>query len=435
VIDQDRTQQNMSRSEELFVRARKSIPGGVNSPVRAFGSVGGTPRFIQRARGPYVWDVDDQCLIDYVGSWGPAILGHAHPEVIAAVQQAAEGGLSFGAPTEGEVDLAEEICRLVPSIEQVRLVSSGTEATMSAIRLARGFTGRDMIVKFEGCYHGHSDSLLVKAGSGLLTFGTPSSGGVPKDITKHTLVLEYNNVEQLEQTFAKLGDQLACVIIEPFAGNMNLVRPSEEFIHSLRKLTHKHGSVLIYDEVMTGFRVALNCAQSLHGVTPDMTTLGKVVGGGMPLAAFGGRADIMAHIAPLGSVYQAGTLSGNPLAVAAGLKTLELIQRPGFHADLSLRANRLVQGITLAARAAGVALCGDSVGGMFGIYLRASVPASFAEVSQSDVASFGKFFHGMLQRGIYLAPSAFEAGFISDAHTDALVDQTIEAARQVLADI
>jgi len=306
---------------------------------------------------------------------------------------------------------------------------------MSAIRLARGFTGRDMIVKFEGCYHGHSDSLLVKAGSGLLTFGTPSSGGVPKDITKHTLVLEYNNVEQLEQTFAKLGDQLACVIIEPFAGNMNLVRPSEEFIHSLRKLTHKHGSVLIYDEVMTGFRVALNCAQSLHGVTPDMTTLGKVVGGGMPLAAFGGRADIMAHIAPLGSVYQAGTLSGNPLAVAAGLKTLELIQRPGFHADLSLRANRLVQGITLAARAAGVALCGDSVGGMFGIYLRASVPASFAEVSQSDVASFGKFFHGMLQRGIYLAPSAFEAGFISDAHTDALVDQTIEAARQVLADI
>jgi glutamate-1-semialdehyde 2,1-aminomutase len=425
----------MSRSEELFERARKCIPGGVNSPVRAFGSVGGTPRFIKSARGAQVWDVDDHCLIDYVGSWGPAILGHAHPEVIEAVQQAAVGGLSFGAPTAGEVDLAEEICRLVPSIEQVRLVSSGTEATMSAIRLARGFTGRDMIVKFEGCYHGHSDSLLVKAGSGLLTFGTPSSGGVPKDITKHTLVLEYNNVEQLENTFRELGDQLACVIIEPFAGNMNLVRPSAEFIHSLRTLTHKHGTVLIYDEVMTGFRVALNCAQSLHGITPDMTTLGKVVGGGMPLAAFGGRADIMGHIAPLGSVYQAGTLSGNPLAVAAGLTTLRLIQRPGFHADLSRRAARLVQGISQAALDAGVALCGDSVGGMFGLYLRAAVPASFAEVSQCDVTGFSRFFHGMLQRGIYLAPSAFEAGFISDAHTDALIDQTIDAARQVLAEI
>jgi len=422
----------MSRNEELFERAKKHIPGGVNSPVRAFGSVGGTPRFIARANGPFVWDADGQRFIDYVGSWGPAILGHAHPEVVACVQQAAVGGLSFGAPTEGEVELADEICRLVPSIEQVRLVSSGTEATMSAIRLARGYTGRDTIVKFEGCYHGHSDSLLVKAGSGLLTFGTPSSGGVPNDVTKHTLVLEYNNVEQLQQTFAEIGTQIACVILEPFAGNMNLIKPSPEFIQALRALTESSGTVLIYDEVMTGFRVALNCAQSLHGVKPDLTTLGKVVGGGMPLAAFGGRADIMRHIAPLGNVYQAGTLSGNPLAVAAGLTTLKLIQQPGFHADLGRRTAALAEGISQVAETAGVPLCADSVGGMFGLYLRKSVPTRFSEVSDCDVAAFSRFFHGMLQQGIYLAPSAFEAGFVSAAHSDELIQQTIDAAQIVL---
>jgi glutamate-1-semialdehyde 2,1-aminomutase len=422
----------MSRNEELFNRAKQHIPGGVNSPVRAFGSVGGTPRFISRAQGPFVWDADETRFIDYVGSWGPAILGHAHPEVVASVKHAADGGLSFGAPTEGEIDLADEICRLVPSIEQVRLVSSGTEATMSAIRLARGFTGRDTIVKFEGCYHGHSDGLLVKAGSGLLTFGTPSSGGVPHDVTKHTLVLEYNNVEQLEKTFDEMGHLLACVILEPFAGNMNLVKPSAAFLDALRTLTRKHGTVLIYDEVMTGFRVALNCAQSLQGITPDLTTLGKVVGGGMPLAAFGGRADIMQCIAPLGNVYQAGTLSGNPLAVAAGLTTLKLIQRPGFHADLARRTARLVDGVSRVAQAAGVDMCGDSVGGMFGLYMRKAVPASFSEVSTCDAEAFRRFFHGMLERGIYLAPSAFEAGFVSDAHTDELIDQTIDAAQSVL---
>ncbi|BEV72769.1 glutamate-1-semialdehyde 2,1-aminomutase [Paludibacterium sp. THUN1379] len=422
----------MSRNQQLFERAKQHIPGGVNSPVRAFGSVGGTPRFITRANGPYVWDADGNRFIDYVGSWGPAILGHAHPEVIAAVQEAALGGLSFGAPTEGEIDLAEAICRLVPSIEQVRLVSSGTEATMSAIRLARGFTGRDTIVKFEGCYHGHSDSLLVKAGSGLLTFGTPSSGGVPADFTKHTLVLEYNNVEQLQKTFAEIGDSIACVILEPFAGNMNLVKPSQAFVQALRALTSQHGSVLIYDEVMTGFRVDLHCAQHLHGITPDMTTLGKVVGGGMPLAAFGGRADIMGCIAPLGSVYQAGTLSGNPLAVAAGLTTLRLIQRPGFHEALSARTAQLAQGISQAARAAGVPMCADSVGGMFGLYMAESVPSSFAEVSAADVAAFRRFFHGMLDKGVYLAPSAFEAGFVSDAHSESLIEETIALAAQVL---
>jgi glutamate-1-semialdehyde 2,1-aminomutase len=362
-----------------------------------------------------------------------AIRGHAHPEVVAAVQQAAAGGLSFGAPTAGEVLLAEEICRLVPSIEKLRLVSSGTEATMSAIRLARGYTGRDSIIKFVGCYHGHSDSLLVKAGSGLMTFGTPSSGGVPHDFTKHTLVLDYNNVEQLEQTFREIGDTIACVILEPFAGNMNLIKPTAEFVRTLRALTHKHNAVLIYDEVMTGFRVALNCAQSLHGVTPDLTTLGKVVGGGMPMAVFGGRADIMHHIAPTGSVYQAGTLSGNPLAVAAGLTTLKLIQRPGFHQELSRHTAMLAEGINNAARKHGLSLCADSVGGMFGLYMREAVPTSFAEVSQCDVAAFRQFFHGMLDQGIYLAPSAFEAGFVSDAHGDALIQETLEAVERVMA--
>jgi len=420
----------MSSNEALFERAKKHIPGGVNSPVRAFGSVGGTPRFIARASGARIWDVEGREFIDYVGSWGPAILGHAHPDVIEAVRRAATDGLSFGAPTAGEVELAERLCALLPSLEQVRLVSSGTEATMSAIRLARGFTGRDAIVKFEGCYHGHSDSLLVKAGSGLLTFGTPSSGGVPADCTRHTLVLEYNNVEQLEETFARLGDSIACVIVEPFAGNMNLVRPTGEFVRALRATTERHGSVLIYDEVMTGFRVDLGCAQGLHGVTPDLTTLGKVIGGGMPMAAFGGRADIMASIAPLGPVYQAGTLSGNPVAVAAGLATLSLIAEPGFHAALSRSTQRLIAGLTQAAATAGVAACGDSVGGMFGWYFRAGIPTRFSEMQQCDGEAFRRFFHAMLEQGIYLAPSAFEAGFVSIAHDDALIDATVAAARQ-----
>ncbi|OQS34816.1 glutamate-1-semialdehyde-2,1-aminomutase [Chromobacterium haemolyticum] len=423
----------MSRNLELFERGKKSIPGGVNSPVRAFGQVGGTPRFVKRAEGAYFWDADDKQYLDYVGSWGPAIVGHAHPEVVRAVQEAAVGGLSFGAPTEGEVLIAEEIRKLLPSIEQVRLVSSGTEATMSAIRLARGFTGRDLIVKFEGCYHGHSDSLLVKAGSGLLTFGNPSSGGVPADCTKHTLVLQYNDVEQLDKTFREIGDQIACVILEPIAGNMNLIQPSVEFVQALRSLTEQHGAVLIYDEVMTGFRVALNCAQGLHGVKPDLTTLGKVVGGGMPLAAFGGRADIMACIAPLGSVYQAGTLSGNPLSVAAGLATLKLIQQPGFHETLGRRTARLAQGLADAARAAGVTMSSDSVGGMFGFYFSEQAPKSYAEATRCDIERFKRFFHAMLDEGVYLAPSAYEAGFVSSAHSDEIIEQTIAAAGRALS--
>ncbi|GGX85396.1 glutamate-1-semialdehyde 2,1-aminomutase [Vogesella alkaliphila] len=423
----------MSRNLELFERGKQVIPGGVNSPVRAFGQVGGTPRFVKRAEGAYFWDADDKQYLDYVGSWGPAILGHAHPEVVKAVQDAAVGGLSFGAPTEGEVEIAEEICKLLPSVEQVRLVSSGTEATMTAIRLARGFTGRDLIVKFEGCYHGHSDSLLVKAGSGLLTFGNPSSGGVPADCTKHTLVLQYNDVQQLADTFKELGDQIAGVILEPIAGNMNLIKPSAEFVQALRALTEQYGAVLIYDEVMTGFRVALGCAQGLHGITPDLTTLGKVVGGGMPLAAFGGRADIMGRIAPLGNVYQAGTLSGNPLSVAAGLATLRLIQQPGFHDTLGRRSARLAAGLADAARDAGIAMTTDSVGGMFGFYFSDTVPASYAEATRCDITRFKAFFHAMLDEGVYLAPSAYEAGFISIAHTDELVEQTISAARRALS--
>lgn len=422
-----------SRNQVLFDRARRTIPGGVNSPVRAFGSVGGTPVFFERAKGAYVWDVDGKRYIDYVGSWGPAIVGHAHPDVIHAVQAAAEHGLSFGAPTEAEILIAEEIVKLVPSIESVRLVSSGTEATMSAIRLARGFTGRDTIVKFEGCYHGHSDSLLVKAGSGLLTCGTPSSGGVPADFTRHTLVLDYNNVAQLAETFAQLGDTLACVILEPFAGNMNLVRPSAEFMQTLRTLCTQHGTVLIYDEVMTGFRVALGGAQSLHGIRPDLTTLGKVVGGGMPIGAFGGRADIMACIAPLGAVYQAGTLSGNPVAVAAGLATLKLIQAPDFYQGLADKAQQLVEGLRTAAQEAGVACCADRVGGMFGLYFSPRVPTRYTEVMTADKAAFNRFFHHMLSEGIYLAPSAFEAGFVSAAHTADDIEATLAAARRAFA--
>ncbi|MEJ8676397.1 glutamate-1-semialdehyde 2,1-aminomutase [Chromobacterium amazonense] len=423
----------MSRNLELFERGKKVIPGGVNSPVRAFGQVGGTPRFVVRAEGAYFWDADGKQYLDYVGSWGPAIVGHAHPEVVKAVQDAAVGGLSFGAPTEGEVVIAEEICKLLPSVEQVRLVSSGTEATMTAIRLARGFTGRDLIVKFEGCYHGHSDSLLVKAGSGLLTFGNPSSGGVPADFTKHTLVLQYNDVEQLSRTFAEIGDKIACVILEPIAGNMNLIQPSREFVQALRQLTEKHGAVLIYDEVMTGFRVAKGCAQGLHGITPDLTTLGKVVGGGMPLAAFGGRADIMGKIAPLGTVYQAGTLSGNPLSVAAGLATLKLIQQPGFYETLGSRTARLAQGLADEAKKAGVTLSTDSVGGMFGFYFSAQAPKSYAEATGCDIERFKRFFHAMLDEGVYFAPSAYEAGFVSIAHSDEMIEHTIRAAGRAFA--
>ena len=421
------------RNETLFNRAKAIIPGGVNSPVRAFGSVGGVPRFIKKAQGAYVWDENGTRYTDYVGSWGPAIVGHAHPEVIEAVREAALGGLSFGAPTEGEIVIAEKIAELVPSVEQLRLVSSGTEATMSAIRLARGFTGRDKIIKFEGCYHGHSDSLLVKAGSGLLTFGNPSSAGVPADFTKHTLVLEYNNTAQLEETFAKIGGEIACVIVEPFAGNMNLVRPSENFVRALRSLTDKHGAVLIYDEVMTGFRVALGGAQSLHGITPDLTTMGKVIGGGMPLAAFGGRKDIMACISPLGGVYQAGTLSGNPVAVAAGLKTLEIIRREGFYENLTARTEQLVKGFQTAAAKAGVAFTADSVGGMFGLYFTDHAPQNYADMARSNTDGFKHFFHGMLERGVAFGPSAYEAGFVSAAHTPELIDETVAAAEAVFA--
>ncbi|MDM8358762.1 glutamate-1-semialdehyde 2,1-aminomutase [Pandoraea communis] len=418
----------------LFERAQQTIPGGVNSPVRAFRSVGGTPRFIARAQGPYMWDAEGTRYIDYIGSWGPMIVGHLHPDVVAAVQTAMSQGFSFGAPTEAEVVMAEEICRLVPSIEQVRLVSSGTEATMSALRLARGFTGRNKIVKFEGCYHGHADSLLVKAGSGLLTFAdstrnAPSSAGVPPEVTRDTLVLEYNNVEQLRELFAGQGGEIAAVIVEPVAGNMNLVRGSRHFLQTLRELCTAHGTVLIFDEVMCGFRVGLGGAQALYGIAADLTCLGKVIGGGMPAAAFGGRRDIMSHLAPLGGVYQAGTLSGNPLAVAAGLATLKLIQAPGFYEDLAKRTSKLVTGLVDAAQAAGVPFSGDSVGGMFGLYFRANVPQSFAEVTTSDVARFNKFFHAMLDRGVYLAPSAFEAGFVSATHDDTIIDATLDAAR------
>ena len=425
----------MNRNEQLFERAKKIIPGGVNSPVRAFGSVGGVPRFIKKDEGAYVWDENGQRYIDYVGSWGPAIVGHAHPEVIEAVRAAALDGLSFGAPTEAEIVIAEEIAKIVPSMEQMRLVSSGTEATMSAIRLARGFTGRDKIIKFEGCYHGHSDSLLVKAGSGLLTFGNPSSAGVPTDFTKHTLVLSYNDVAALTETFNQIGDEISCVILEPFAGNMNLVRPSAEFVQALRTLTEQYGAVLIYDEVMTGCRVALGGAQSLHGIKPDLTTMGKVIGGGMPLADFGGRADIMAYISPLGGVCQAGTLSGNPVAVAAGLKTLEIIQRPGFYENLTARTEQLVSGFKAEASQAGIAFNADNLGGMFGLYFANNVPQSYADMTHTDVNAFKHFFHGMLDKGVAFGPSAYEASFMSAAHTPELIDETISIAKQVFTEM
>jgi len=415
-------------SQKLFAQSQKFIPGGVNSPVRAFRAVGGTPIFFREARGAYMWDVDGNRFIDYVGSWGPAVLGHSHPEVVRAVQERAAMGLSFGAPTELELQMAETLCSLLPSIEQVRLVSSGTEATMSAIRLARGFTGRSKIVKFEGCYHGHGDALLVKAGSGALTFGNPSSAGVPPEVAAHTLVLTYNDSDELDRMFKSIGDEIACVIVEPIAGNMNFVMPSESYIRLLRDLCTKHGVVLIFDEVMTGFRVGLTGAQGHFGVRPDLTTLGKVIGGGLPVGAFGGRRDIMAQLAPLGGVYQAGTLSGNPVAVAAGLKTLELISQPGFFERLSKTTTSFTDGIQAAARGAGVTLSATSLGGMFGLFFSPTVPKNFADVMQSDRDRFNRFFHAMLRRGIYLAPSAFEAGFVSGAHSDADIAETVAAA-------
>ena len=418
----------VSRSEQLFQRAQRSIPGGVNSPVRAFRSVGGTPPFIARAQGAFLWDADGRRYIDLVGSWGPMIAGHAHPAVVEAVQAAAAGGLSFGAPTEAEVLFAERIVRLLPWIEQLRLVSSGTEAAMSAIRLARGATGRDRIVKFEGCYHGHADGLLVKAGSGALTFGHPSSAGVPADVVRHTMVLDYNDCQQLEDAFRQHGADIACVIVEPVAGNMNLVRGSLEFLRALRELCTRHGSLLIFDEVMSGFRVALGGAQELTGIHADITVLGKVIGGGMPLAAFGARRDVMRHIAPLGPVYQAGTLSGNPVAVACGLATLDLIEQPGFYAALTGRTRLLADGLAQAGRKRGVAFSADSVGSMFGLYFLDRVPNSYREVMQGDRDRFNRFFHAMLERGVYLAPSAFEAGFVSSQHDEALISQIVAAA-------
>jgi glutamate-1-semialdehyde 2,1-aminomutase len=420
-----------SRNQQLFERAQRHIPGGVNSPVRAFRSVGGVPRFFVEGSGSRVTDADGQSYLDYVGSWGPLILGHAHPEVVRAVQETAAKGLSFGAPTELEIEMAELLCDLLPSLDRVRLVSSGTEATMSAIRLARGFTGRDVLIKFEGCYHGHSDSLLVKAGSGMLTFGHPSSAGVPADLAQHTMVLDYNDVGQLESAFAEHGARIAAVIVEPVVGNMNLIAPQPAFLKAMREQCTQHGAVLIFDEVMTGFRVGLTCAQGTYGIAPDLTTLGKVIGGGMPLGAFGGRREIMEQIAPLGPVYQAGTLSGNPVAVAAGLATLKLIQAPGFYATLAQRTQQLTDGLVAAAARHGVVFSAQAVGGMFGLYFSAQCPQTYAEVMACDKDAFNRFFHAMLDAGHYFAPSAFEAGFVSAAHSTADIEQTISAAEAI----
>jgi glutamate-1-semialdehyde 2,1-aminomutase len=425
-----------NRSHQLFTEASKVIPGGVNSPVRAFKGVGGDPVFISRAQGPYVWDEDDKRYVDYVGSWGPMILGHAHPDVIAEVQRVAARGLSFGAPTRLETEMAELVCSLVPSVEKVRMVSSGTEATMSAIRLARGFTGRNKIIKFEGCYHGHSDSLLVKAGSGALTLGVPTSPGVPAELAAYTLTLDYNNAAQVEEVFAEIGDEVACVIVEPVAGNMNCIPPVPGFHETLRKCCDEHGSVLIFDEVMTGFRVALGGAQAHYGIRPDLTTLGKVIGGGMPVGAFGGRADIMNHIAPDGPVYQAGTLSGNPVAMAAGLVTLKTISKPGFFDELTAKTQVLAEGLQERAKKAGRAVTTQTVGGMFGIFFTDQlVITGFSEVMACDVDAFKRFFHGMLDEGVYLAPSAFEAGFVSATHTDDDIGFTLDVAEKVLNSI
>lgn len=430
----------MDRNEELFARAKALIPGGVNSPVRAFRAVGGTPRFVQRAQGAYFWDANGDKYIDYIGSWGPMILGHGHPAVLEAVQKAALEGFSFGAPTEREIELAAQIIDLVPSVEMVRLVSSGTEAAMSAMRLARGATGRSKLIKFEGCYHGHADALLVKAGSGLATFGNPTSAGVPPEVVQHTLVLEYNNIAQLEEAFALHGRDLACLMIEPIAGNMNFVRASVPFMRRCRELCTQHGALLVFDEVMTGFRVALGGAQSVYakaipGFKPDLSVLGKVIGGGMPLAAFGGPRAVMEQLAPLGPVYQAGTLSGNPVATACGLATLKEIRKPGFFDGLSAKTATLVQGLRAAAAAEGVAFSADCEGGMFGFFLLGELPRNYPEVMKSDSARFNRLFHGLLDRGIYIAPALYEAGFVSSAHGDADIAQTIAAAREVFASL
>ncbi len=426
----------MSRSQELFQQAQQHIPGGVNSPVRAFRGVGGDPVFIDCAAGPYIYDPEGKRYIDYVGSWGPMILGHAHHEVIEAVASVINKGLSFGAPTELETLMADKVCELVPSMDLVRMVSSGTEATMSAIRLARGFTGRDKIVKFEGCYHGHSDSLLVKAGSGMLTLGEPSSPGVPASLAEHTLTLNYNDAEQVRELFGQIGDQIAAIIVEPVAGNMNCIPPQPGFLETLREVCDKHASVLIFDEVMTGFRVALGGAQALYGVTPDLTTLGKVIGGGMPVGAFGGRRDIMEKIAPLGPVYQAGTLSGNPVAMSAGLKTLELISEPGFYERLSNRVETLANGLVETARTAGIGLTENHVGGMFGLFFTDQDRVTdYAGATACDQERFKVFYHGMLERGVYLAPSAFEAGFVSNAHSDEDIQNTLKAAGEVFSSL
>ena len=425
----------MSTNEELFARAQRVIPGGVNSPVRAFKAVGGTPRFVTRAQGSCFWDAEGRRCIDYIGSWGPMILGHGHPAVLEAVLKAARDGFSFGAPTEREIELAEAIIALVPGVEQIRLVSSGTEAGMSALRLARGVTGRSRIVKFEGCYHGHADALLVKAGSGLATFGHPTSAGVPPEVVQHTLVLEFNSVEQLEAAFERHGGEIACVMIEPIAGNMNFVRASVPFMQRLRALCSAHGALLVFDEVMTGFRVGLGGAQAhyaslIPGFRPDLFVFGKVIGGGMPLAAFGGPAAVMQQLAPQGPVYQAGTLSGNPVATACGLATLKEIARPGFFDALAARTRTLVDGLVQAAQAAGVPLVGDCEGGMFGFFFAERLPQNYAQVMATDKEHFNRFFHAMLDRGVYLAPALYEAGFVSATHGDAEIAATLEAARE-----
>lgn len=422
-----------SRNAYLFEQSQHLIPGGVNSPVRAFKSVGGVPLFFKRGQGAYVWDADNTRYIDYVGSWGPMIAGHCHPAVIAAVQDAAAHGLGFGAPTEAELEMAELLCKLVPGIDMVRMLSSGTEATMTAIRLARGFTGRSRIIKFEGCYHGHSDGLLVKAGSGALTFGQPNSSGVPAEIAALTTVLNYNDVAGLEQTFDEIGKEIAAVIVEPVAGNMNLILPKREFLDALRTLCTKHGAVLILDEVMTGFRVSLQGAAGYYGIHPDLVTLGKVMGGGLPAAALGGRHDIMQYLAPIGPVYQAGTLSGNPVAIAAGLATLKLVQQPGFYERLNALSRDLTAGLQQAAHEHNIAFSAQSIGGMFGIYFLSTPPTSYTEVMSSSKEAFNRFFHAMLNKGIYMAPSAFEAGFVSYAHTDADIEQTITAAKNIFS--
>ncbi len=427
-------------NQTLFDRARLVIPGGVNSPVRAFRAVGGTPRFVKRAQGAYFWDANDKRYIDYIGSWGPMILGHGHPAVLEAVQKAALDGFSFGAPTEREIQLVEALLKLMPSMDMVRLVSSGTEAGMSALRLARGATGRSKIIKFEGCYHGHADALLVKAGSGLATFGNPTSAGVPPEVVQHTLVLEYNNIPQLEEAFAIHGKELACLMIEPIAGNMNFVRASVPFMKRCRELCSQYGALLVFDEVMTGCRVALGSAQSVYaksipGFEPDVTVLGKVIGGGMPLAAFGGKRAVMEQLAPLGPVYQAGTLSGNPVATACGLATLHEISKPGFFDALSARTRSLVDGLTQAAAKAGVPFSADCEGGMFGFFLLPELPQNYAKVMTSDSPKFNKLFHGLLDRGVYIAPALYEAGFVSGAHTAQDIADTVQAASEVFAAI